>query len=304
MNPRKQFRFSLAILVAFQLITAFGAIGLLSRMTPAIAEILDENEYTIEAAHEMLLVLSQRALNPNDATQQQQFRAALERAKDNITEPGEPAVLAQLERDGPRAVSGDPLALRETVDGIRRLVGINREAMLRADHEARRLGSAGAWAAVILAVAALAASILVSRRLAGHILDPLGELYEVTEAARAGDHFRRCRRLSNSGEMSRLLESVNLLLDERVSLASSGAAAADGSRAVALHFLDQRPQPTFVVDEKGEVTMANSAGLDSLSGPNAAALRQQLSAAASSNPVSGLQVAPLPNAGLWLCSAL
>jgi transcriptional regulator of aromatic amino acid metabolism len=105
--------------------------------------------------------------------------------------------------------------------------------------------------------------------------------------------------------MSRLLESVNLLLDERANLAVARAEVSDGSRAVTLHLLDERPQPTFVVDGKGEVAMANAAGLDCLSRPDAAALRQQISAAAAGNPVtSGLQVTPIRDASLWLCSLL
>lgn len=215
MPTRQQFRLSLAVLVGFQLITAFGAIGLLSRMTPAIAEILDENEYTIEEAHRMLLVLARRPFEPDHAALEQEFQQALVKAYDNITEPGESEVLEQLKQHSSQALTGDLLALRETVDGIRLLVAINREAMLRADHEARRLGTAGAWAAVILALAALGATVLVGRRLARQVVDPLTELYEVAEAARSGDSFRRCRQMEASPEIARLIATVNLLLDER-----------------------------------------------------------------------------------------
>lgn len=215
MQMRQQFRLSLAVLVGFQLITAFGAIGLLSRMMPAIADILDENEYTIEEAHRMLLVLARRAFEPDGPQLEQEFQQAMARAYENITEPGETDVLDTMKQYYSRALAGDTTALRETVEGIRRLVAINREAMLRADHEARRLGTAGAWAAVFLALAALAATVLVGRRLGSRVIDPVTELYEVTEAARAGDPFRRCRRMDASPEIARLMESVNLLLDHR-----------------------------------------------------------------------------------------
>jgi nitrogen fixation/metabolism regulation signal transduction histidine kinase len=304
MKLRQQFRVSLAVLVGFQLITAFGAIGLLSRMTPAIANILSENEYTIEAAHEMLLVLARRTFDPGEAALEQQFREALKRAKNNITEPGEPEVLAQLELLSTAALAGDPAALRDTVDGIRRLVQINRQAMRHAESEARRLGTAGAWAAVFLALAAMAASILVSRRLAGRLLDPLGELFAVTESGRQGDHFRRCRKSGASGEMSRLLESVNLLLDQATAHETVRAAKDEGTRAVALYLLSERPEPAFVVDRQGSVAMANTAGLDALSGPQAADLRQELSAAASGGASGGrLRVDPIRDSGLWLCVA-
>lgn len=302
MQLRQQFRASLAVLVGFQLITAFGAIGLLSRMTPAIADILNENEYTIEAAHEMLLVLVRRAFDPGGPEQEQRFREALTRAKSNITERGESEVLAHLESLSTAALEGNPAALDATVEGIRELVEINREAMRHAESEARRLGTAGAWAAVILAVAAMAASVLVSWRLTGRLLDPLGELFEVTEAARLGDHFRRCHKGGAIAEMSRLLESVNLLLDQSTARDAVSAASNDGSRAVALQLLGERPQPAFVVDRQGAIAMSNEAGLAALSGPQAEELRRELGAAPSGEATGGrLQVTPVGDSELWLC---
>jgi hypothetical protein len=305
---RQQFRLSLAILVGFQLITAFGAIALLSRMTPAIAEILDENEFSIEEARRMLLVLASRAFEPDQAALEQEFQQALARAYENITEPGEVEALDELKQSGPAAVAGDSAALRQTVEGIRRFVAINREAMLRADHEARRLGTAGAWAAVFLALAAMTSTVLVGRRLAQRVLDPLSELYEVSEAARAGDRFRRCRGMGATPEMVRLMESVNLLLDQSAAPGVTPHPNGDKSRAVALHFLSQRPEPAFVVDAKGEVEMANSAGLETLRGPEGETLRRELSAASTAEtphprPQMGerLDVQPIRDAALWLC---
>ncbi len=304
MKLRQQFRVSLAVLVGFQLITAFGAIGLLSRMTPAIADILSENEYTIEAAHEMLLVLARRSFDTDGAAMEQQFRAALERAKNNITEPGEPAVLARLEQLTTPALAGDPDALRGTVESIRSLVQINRQAMRHAESEARRMGTAGAWAAVFLAVAAMAASILVSRRLAGRLLDPLEELFEVTEAGRQGDHFRRCRKSTATAEMGRLLDSVNVLLDQAFVHGAVATPSDDGSRAVALHLLAGQGKPAFVVDSNGTVEMANAAGLEALSGPQAPQFRRELSAAAAGGAGDGLlQASEVRAANLWLCVA-
>jgi nitrogen fixation/metabolism regulation signal transduction histidine kinase len=304
MQLRQQFRVSLAVLVGFQLITAFGAIGLLSRMTPAIAHILSENEYTIDAALQMLLLLSRRTFEPKDPEMERQFHAAVERARNNITEPGEPEVLARLEELSVAALQGDPQALSETVDSIRRLVEINRKAMREAEAEARRLGTAGAWAAVILAVAGLAASVIVSRRLARTLLDPVEELYEVTQAARSDDLFRRCRKSGATAEIRSILESVNLFLDQRTARQTAPADRDESARAVALHLLEQRSGPVFVLSRKGDVAMANTAGLDVLSGPDAAGWRQELSAVVSSGASGGrLRAAQVRDTELWLCSA-
>jgi nitrogen fixation/metabolism regulation signal transduction histidine kinase len=250
----------------------------------------------------MLLVLTRRAFEPDQPALEQEFQQALARAYENITEPGEVEVLDQLKQSGLRALAGDPAALRQTVEGIRRLVTINREAMLRADHEARRLGTAGAWAAVFLALAALAATVVVGRRLAGRIFDPLAELYEVTEAVRAGDRFRRCRRMDASPEMVRLVESVNFLLDQRDVSSAPASPDDDESRAVALHFLSQRAEAAFVVDRAGEVAMANSVGLESLRGSDGEALRRALSTASTGESrEQRLDVQPIRDADLWLC---
>jgi hypothetical protein len=73
---------------------------------------------------------------------------------------------------------------------------------------------------------------------------------------------------------------------------------------VALYLLGERSQPAFVVDRPGEVAMANAAGLDALSGPQATALRHELSQAASgAAPAGRLQVAAVGETELWLCVA-
>jgi hypothetical protein len=226
-RSRQEFHLGIGVLVVLQLVTAFAAIGLTARMTPAIAKILGENEFTIEVAEEMLLALARRTIVSETSTLASEYRAALERAMHNITEPGESEVLARLEQNRAATWQGDAEALRRSIEGLRELIEINRRALLRADREARRLGTAGGWAAAFLAMAGFAASVLVSRRLSARILDPLEELHDVTEAWHRGDHFRRCRVLNGGPEMRRVLESTNALLDDhfRGRRATSGGGA-------------------------------------------------------------------------------
>ena len=58
MRLQRDFLLSVGILVAFNILLAFGAIGLFTRMSPAIERILQENVYSTDAAEEMLALLA------------------------------------------------------------------------------------------------------------------------------------------------------------------------------------------------------------------------------------------------------
>jgi len=211
MGVRAAFYTGIIVLVGLQIVTAFGAIGLLGRMSPAIEQILDENVASNEAAEEMLAVL---ALGPEEGGTRERFAIELERARSNITEPGEVPVIDAIEDASGRLFDGDAIARRTVVGGLIDLVHINRAAMRQTQHEAQRLGVAGAWAAVVLALLGFAASVLVLRRATAAVLDPLAELEQTLDAFRQGNPFRRCRGTGASEEMRRVLDTVNELLDE------------------------------------------------------------------------------------------
>jgi len=213
MRFRREFVWGIVILLGLQVITSFSAIGLLSRMSPAIADILDENEYTVEAAEEMLAAIA-LAGEPGAGSR---FRLALDRARDNVTEAAEPTILESIAATSPAALDGDPSAVRTTIGSIEELVRVNREAMRRADVRARQLGSAGAWAAVLLAIVTIAVGVLVVRRITTNVLDPVSDLVDTLEARRQGDPFRRCQTAGALPEMAQVLGSVNRLLDREQS---------------------------------------------------------------------------------------
>src|SRR5690606_15230316 len=98
----------------------------------------------------------------------------------------------------------------------RALVHLNRTAMHTVDLQAQRLGTAGAWAAVFVALFSFGASIFVLRRLEGRVVEPLEELGSVLEQVTSGDRFRRCRAFEAPDEIAQALSAVNALLDERL----------------------------------------------------------------------------------------
>lgn len=216
MELRREFLLTIGALVLLNLCLAFGSIGLFVRMGPAIAHILEENVYSITAAEEILAELAEAGGSPMGPDQSARVHRLLGEAQRNITREEERAAFAALERSLPSAMDGDPDARRQAVTSIRQLVRTNREAMHRADEEARRLGSAGAWAAVLVGFLSFLLSVFVVVRLQRRFLRPLAELYEVLERARQGDRLRRCRMTDAPHEVVQVMQATNRLLDERL----------------------------------------------------------------------------------------
>lgn len=224
MTLRGGYLTGIGILVLLQLMTAFGAIGLLTRMSPAVEEILAENVVSNEAAEDAVTALAlaladARSAAPSGVEEEllterrTSFESAIERARRNVTEDEERAAIDELQRAGQRVLEGDATAAAVAVDAADRLIAINRTAMQEANARAQRLGSTGAWAAVALALTGFFVSILVVRRTVFGVVEPVEELEATLDAYEKGDSYRRCQGRAASQEMRRVLGAVNTLLD-------------------------------------------------------------------------------------------
>lgn len=216
MELRRELLLTVGALVSLNLLLAFGSIGLLVRMGPAIELILHENVYSIVAGEEMLADLAESGGAPLSADARDRVKRSFENAKKNVTEPSERPVIDSLEGHLEQAMSGDAEARRQIVADIRKIIRINRDAMRSVDEEAQRLGSAGAWAAVLVGFISFLLSLYVVMRLQNRFVRPLVDLYQVLESARQGDRLRRCRLADAPREVIQVTQSVNELLDERL----------------------------------------------------------------------------------------
>jgi hypothetical protein len=296
-RTRRRLTLSIGFLLAIQLVTSAGAIVLFGRMTPAIERILRENVYSAEAVEVMLVALAEAEEDPGA---HERFFGALARAKDNVTEEDERPPLATLERVGAAAISGDGAATQEALSALRRLGNINRAAMQRADQNAQRLGSAGAWAAVFLGLAGLGASALTVRNLHRRLLLPLAEIVAVARAARANDPRRRCVRTHASGELETVMVALDELLDDRERAAPRGANIGDAREHRALiAMLDRYPEPAIVIDEHGEIVAASASALEHLA--KSSELKRGLSEVAAGASVPTVVAESLGEAGT-LCT--
>ena len=143
------------------------------------------------------------------------FAAALERAKNNVTEPGEAEVLAEIDGIFSAAFSGDAQARRQTVTGLARFGTINREAMIRADRDAQQLGRTGAWGVVFMAICVFLAGVVYIRNLTRRVGKPLEEIHAVIAANRQGETMRRCGGTDLPQEVKMIFAGINELLDQR-----------------------------------------------------------------------------------------
>lgn len=212
MTLRGTYLTGIGALVVIQVGLAFGLIGLLTRVSPAVQEILAENVYSNEAAEDMMAAMA-LAVAGAEGEHRAAFDDALERARRNITLDAERPVLDDLQQRGSSVFGGSKDALPGALDAAQELIAINRSAMEGANQRARRLGSSGAWAAVVLALVGFLVSVLVVRHTMHGVVEPVEELESVLQSYRQGDRYRRCQGRAASQEMRRVLSAVNLLLD-------------------------------------------------------------------------------------------
>ncbi len=275
MDVRRELLLTVGALVLLNLFLAFESIGLFLRMGPAIQRILDENVFSIVAAEEMLVEMAGARGHALSDPRQDRIRDAFERARSNITEIDERPIMSALEVHLPSALAGDDDAQSAVVRELDALIRINHSAMARVDHEAQRLGNAGAWAAVLVGFLSFLLSLLVLSHLRKRLLRPLEELHAVLEAVRGGDHLRRCHAADAPVELLQLMQSVNRLLDERLTGQVKPRSADEELERVALvDILEKRVGTAALVDSNGRIVRATVSMLEKLAGAGGDAIRE------------------------------
>jgi hypothetical protein len=150
-------------------------------------------------------------------------------------------------------------------------------------------------------------SLIVVHKLEGRVLTPFVELYRVLQSVLAGNPYRRCREIDAPEEIKRVLNSVNLILDERLSRDPEGTqnsrapSHATLERGALMHLMEARSDAVVVVSEHGEIVASNRRGLAVLDSPQGARLRQQLLALPSQGDGQAIEPIPLKGSSGWLC---
>lgn len=255
MRARQEISMSIGVLLVVQATLGFGAVGLLTRMSPAIGVILRENDASLAAVEGMLSVLSEASPSEDDQTR---FRERLTFAEANVTEVGERELLTTVRELQDRALRGESEARQELVRSLVALANINRASMTSAGDAARRLGTAGAWAAVLLALLGVGTGLMVIRRLQRRLLLPLDELHATLGSFGEGDAMRRCRFGDAPQELLDVRNAVNNLLDrELVEPCAERRFREAAERVALLRLLDEHSAPMLLLSESGAVIAGN-----------------------------------------------
>lgn len=281
MSLQRDVSVAVGLLTGLAFVVALGAAGLLVRMGPAIETILERNGRSLEAGEEILRVLL--VTRPGAVTPEAQaaLDGALVRARQFVTEPEEGQIVAHIEQLAPRAIRGDDPARAQVADALATFAEVNRNAMRRADEQARRFSSGGAWGVVFLGLAAAVLSTAVSRRLRRRAVEPLAALDGALDAYLRGDRHRRVAALDACDDIRRLGANVNRLLDADMAKVSGVRPSKETGtdRAVLLHLLDAFPEPTVVADDTGGIVAANQQALGLLGADDGDDVRRALRAA-------------------------
>jgi HAMP domain-containing protein len=263
MQVRSEIRSAVATLLLLQLLSTFGAIGVLSRMTPEIGRILTDNVRSIEAAESMLASMARVAPSPGLADKVSDFEAALQAARGNVTEEAEELPLATIDQHWRAAMNGDPVAREQTIAAIQELASINHASMEAADRRAERLGTNGAWAAVVLAILCTAVSIFVVNRVTRSVVTPMEMLRSFAVAVRNGDLFRRAPTDLPTNEFNELASAINRLVEsQRDAVRHVDLHAANVGLDSLARMLELVPGPAWVLDSHDQVLRMNAQALD------------------------------------------
>lgn len=301
MRLRNEISLAVGLLLSIQLATSVGTTGLLSRMTPALEMILRDNVTSVAASQDMLTAIALDGVIA-DADREALFDEGLVLALDTVTLPEEKPLVALIERQGATTLYSAGPARGEVVDALRRLTEVNIESIAVADHEAQRMGIAGAWAASLLGVLSFGASVLVSRRLTRRIDQPIADIDAALQAARLGDLHRRCYARDVPDDLQRIVDGVNRLLDRPAPWTESVAPPAPADRVALLLLLDRIGAAAVVVDPKGVIRSSNDAANALFATPRGEAERKALSAVPTKGAAEGWTIEPLPGRSGWLCT--
>ena len=267
------------------------------------------------------------------AEHRERFRAALQQAAGNITEPGEPEIIAAITAEERRytltidglmaaatqaasapSVSGYFAEAEPAFNRLRAysddLLTMNQTAMQRkaadAATAARESFTAAAILALVLTLAGAVAAVLFARS----ILRPVGELMTATTAVAAGD-LDVIVPVGRSDEIGQLAHGFNEMAARLREVRDSNLGELMLARQLAEAAVDSLYDPVIVTDAQGRVTHLNDAAeplfgsdAEARGHPLAEVARDPLVASAASEVLESQRSVALEGAAATLTSTV
>lgn len=289
-------RLSTRILVSYGYLATLLLIGAavaalaFQRLGDNISGVLGENFRSVQAGIAMLeslerqdsaalsLLLGQNPARQRVASADAAFEKSLEAARSNITIDEETEIIGRIEdrfaayRTVRDLVIGEPADERlldyeqralprfeEVKQGVRELINVNHDAMVRADTAARRAAISNAALFALLIALALLSMAPLSASLRRHVFSRLDELREVSAAIAAGDLGRRLDD-RNLDELGLAARQLNRVLDRHEILEAELSGHRSRERRLVRSLLSQLPQPAVLFSPSGQPLEATVEG--------------------------------------------
>ena len=212
MDFEKKFRLTLRATIGAIIAVALAATFLMERMSQAIKFILNENVYSIEAAEDMLQLVGMVSIEANPAYKEA-FVVALNKAKSNVTLVGENQLIEDIDKLIEPCFSGDLKARRDMIQALAYLADINRQAMIKADENARFLAIAGGWAMAGMAIFGGFFVLRIFAQIQASAILPMTEICRAVEDWDKGNKMRRVQSRLASKDIRKAHQIINGFLD-------------------------------------------------------------------------------------------
>ena len=143
------------------------------------------------------------------------FEENLNKAKNNITEPGEKEAIDKIADNYMPAFRGNKKIEEETINEITALSTINRVAMEEAGVRAKKMQTVGIWIIIFPSVFIWIIGLTLLARLKRTFIKPIQELNDVIFDYNNGNYMRRCPSYTVSKDLQKLYDGINRILDSK-----------------------------------------------------------------------------------------
>lgn len=283
MTLRTRLLVAYGYLTAMLVVSAAGSALAFHHLGRSIATVFSENVVSLRTATGLLdqlerqdsatleALLGREAAHPRLAASDEAFRTLLAQARDNVTAPGEAAVIARIESCFVTFVAArsslvttrhpDPLAAyeQETLPGfaackaaVIELLELNTEAIRQADRRSLRFAARASGALALLVAAALLSVGLLSRSLQEGFLGRLSRISADARAIAAGDVARRLQ-TGEQDELGLLASQLNAALVARDEVEDRMRGVLTQQRQVLLGMLEWLPRPAALLGLDGSL---------------------------------------------------
>ena len=204
---KRIYYFFITILACSTVISIAGICGF-QRLAPFVNTLNSSNTKSLYYAEQMLSSISMKK-------DLKKFEENLDKAQNNITEPGEKEIVEKIAGNYQPAFYGNEMYEEATVENIAEFSRINRLAMQRAGLRAKKMQTVGIWIILFPSIFIWIIGLTLLARIKRVFIKPIEELNDVISDYNSGNRMRRCPSYTISKDLQKLYDGLNRILDEK-----------------------------------------------------------------------------------------